>query len=610
MARDLGSQPTLAGETSSDGASGASVTPAVAAGTATGAGGPTRSVDPSGHPTATGGPTPTGEPTGAPGLAADRSTHVDVRAASGPTSAPTSTPTSPPTGRPTGGGPAVTDEPTATPTGDATPTHTPTGTPTATPSSRAGGRVARLGAMNLTPRPETPGMPMNASVPVVLTGGTADLTILVTAPGLTNFATETGPAYGAWTCEATTPMAGNAKVAELECRLPGATPGAPLDFSLNVNYVGNDAAAAPRTWSSRRRSSTRAVATTRPPLRSRRHTPDPYVSSVTTEIPFPPLPIDQSDVRYLHGPDSTAQHGVPSGTVTEFDWNASAVYPGTSRKFWVYVPAQYDAGEPASLMVFQDGEGYLDPQASCAPPLVLDNLIHRGDLPVTIGVFVDPGVLAVTPRGPEEQRNAEYDAFDDRYVSFLARRDHPRGHQALVAHRRPRPLGHLRLQQRRQLRFHRGLAAPRRLPPGHLLPVQLHADARRQPLPGAHPPDAPQAAAHLHAGRPPRPGLERAGGELARRQPARRGRAGGGRLRLPAGPRRRRAQPQPWRCPAARRPPVGVPDVRLTIALVVLLLAGLRLLRGGISEQEPDRSWLAMVPGDARIFTVRAGSWC
>ncbi len=64
----------------------------------------------------------------------------------------------------------------------------------------------------------------------------------MTAPGLTNFATETGPAYGAWTCEAITPMAGNPKVARLECRLPGATPSDPLDFSLNVHYVGDDAA--------------------------------------------------------------------------------------------------------------------------------------------------------------------------------------------------------------------------------------------------------------------------------------------------------------------------------------------------------------------------------
>ena len=106
---------------------------------------------------------------------------------------------------------------------------------------------------------------------------------------------------------------------------------------------------------------------------------------MATEIPFSPLPIDQSDVRYLHGPESSLQEGVPSGTVTEFEWNASSAYPGTSRKFWVYVPAQYDATEPASLMVSQDGEDNLDPLGEVRAATVLDNLIRRGDLPLSIG---------------------------------------------------------------------------------------------------------------------------------------------------------------------------------------------------------------------------------
>ena len=64
---------------------------------------------------------------------------------------------------------------------------------------------------------------------------------MVTAPGLTNFAAASGPAYGGWTCKAITPMAGNPKVAKLECRLPDAAPGDVLDFGLNVQYVGDTA---------------------------------------------------------------------------------------------------------------------------------------------------------------------------------------------------------------------------------------------------------------------------------------------------------------------------------------------------------------------------------
>jgi enterochelin esterase family protein len=60
-------------------------------------------------------------------------------------------------------------------------------------------------------------------------------------------------------------------------------------------------------------------------------------------------------------------------------------------------------------MVFQDGRRYLDPDDEMRVPIVFDNLIHRGEMPVTIGVLVDPA----------EDRNAEYDAFDDAYATFL-----------------------------------------------------------------------------------------------------------------------------------------------------------------------------------------------
>jgi enterochelin esterase family protein len=101
-------------------------------------------------------------------------------------------------------------------------------------------------------------------------------------------------------------------------------------------------------------------------------------------------------------------------------WSESAIYPGTSRKFWIHVPAQYDPAQPAAVMVFQDGQWYLDPDGQVRGGIVLDNLIHRGDMPVTIGVFVDPGVFVdVEDPRERENRNVEYDAFDERYVTFL-----------------------------------------------------------------------------------------------------------------------------------------------------------------------------------------------
>jgi len=63
-------------------------------------------------------------------------------------------------------------------------------------------------------------------------------------------------------------------------------------------------------------------------------------------------------------------------------------------------------------MVFQDGWMYLDPDGEIRAGIVFDNLIHRGEVPVTIVVFVDPG--------EPDNRNVEYDAFSEAYATFLA----------------------------------------------------------------------------------------------------------------------------------------------------------------------------------------------
>src|SRR5947199_5742810 len=100
---------------------------------------------------------------------------------------------------------------------------------------------------------------------------------------------------------------------------------------------------------------------------------------------------------YQLGADSMRQAGVPQGTVTKFSWDNSKVFPNTTRSWWVYVPAQYSADKPACVMVFQDGGGYVSTNGSYRAPIVFDNLIHKKEMPVTIGIFINPGDFAAKP---------------------------------------------------------------------------------------------------------------------------------------------------------------------------------------------------------------------
>src|SRR5262245_42371302 len=95
---------------------------------------------------------------------------------------------------------------------------------------------------------------------------------------------------------------------------------------------------------------------------------------------------------YPLGPDSQKQEGAPEGTVTKHH-HVSQIFPGTERDYWIYVPKQYDPAKPACVMVFQDGGNYVDVNKDFRIPIVFDNLIHKGEMPVTIGVFINPGVV-------------------------------------------------------------------------------------------------------------------------------------------------------------------------------------------------------------------------
>src|SRR4051794_2940119 len=160
-----------------------------------------------------------------------------------------------------------------------------------------------------------------------------------------------------------------------------------------------------------------AVAQTPPPAAS---TPAPVAGRGAAQGP-------NTDVFYKLAPDAVAQDGVPKGEIKGPFTLPSQAYPGTSHTYWVYVPAQYDPAKPACLMVFQDGHYFMGlGNNNYRIPYVFDNLIHRREMPGTIGMFINPG------RRPDQReatdaewgdqsnnRPTEYNSLDDRYAKVV-----------------------------------------------------------------------------------------------------------------------------------------------------------------------------------------------
>ena len=151
-----------------------------------------------------------------------------------------------------------------------------------------------------------------------------------------------------------------------------------------------------------------------------------------SQVPPPQPPGPSPNSQYRLGPDSMPQEGVPKGEIRGPFTLPSKVYPGTQHTYWVYVPTQYDPAVPASLMIFNDGQAFKDPDGDVRTQNVLDNLIYRREIPVMLAVFINPGR---TPEQPEPNaqewgdhttnRPTEYNTPDDKYA-----RCHHRGADA------------------------------------------------------------------------------------------------------------------------------------------------------------------------------------
>ncbi len=132
------------------------------------------------------------------------------------------------------------------------------------------------------------------------------------------------------------------------------------------------------------------------------------------------------DAYYHLGPDSKPMEGVPQGRFEEPKIIPSKVFPGYQHTYWVYLPAQYDPNKPTALMVFNDGAAMKADDRDVRGHHVLDNLIYRREIPVMLGVFINPGRLPSQPEPTDRNwgdkdtlRRDEYNPPTDKYARVI-----------------------------------------------------------------------------------------------------------------------------------------------------------------------------------------------
>lgn len=150
------------------------------------------------------------------------------------------------------------------------------------------------------------------------------------------------------------------------------------------------------------------------------------VLSLTHATGQPPAAAPNPDSQYRLGPDSLPQDGVPKGEIKGPFTLPCEVYPGTQHTYWVYVPAQYDPKVPTALMVYQDGQAFKNEKGDVRAQNVMDNLIYRREIPVMLGVFINPGRKPDQPEPTpsnwgdrDTNRPTEYNSLDDKYARVV-----------------------------------------------------------------------------------------------------------------------------------------------------------------------------------------------
>ncbi len=130
-------------------------------------------------------------------------------------------------------------------------------------------------------------------------------------------------------------------------------------------------------------------------------------------IQTPGFAQDISNKSYPYEPALKTSANIPKGELLQFPFNHSALYPGTSRSYWVYIPKEYTPEKPACLFVCMDGVMF-------NAPAVFDYLISKKEMPITIGVFIQSGsVMKNDSTVIRYNRTNEFDNMNDRFVRFI-----------------------------------------------------------------------------------------------------------------------------------------------------------------------------------------------
>lgn len=106
-------------------------------------------------------------------------------------------------------------------------------------------------------------------------------------------------------------------------------------------------------------------------------------------------------------------------TVIDTTYHSQGIYPGTTRRVQVSLPHGYQAGERHAMLVCLDGIVYY------RAVQVMDSLATTGDMPKTIGLFIDPGVVRQDDEIVRYNRSNEFDRTDGRFARFLEAEIYP-----------------------------------------------------------------------------------------------------------------------------------------------------------------------------------------